>query len=126
MAIAEQFTNLGEDLLDSFDARMNFLGQNIVDVKNHQIDTDRLRNKIRKAHKAMGKKLRADLEGFMDRLTDTVDQLRHKFRKEQKAVQQECKGVHQAWQRVAKTMAAKRHNFNGALAKAKQSAERKH
>ncbi len=126
MEIEKQFTNLGEDLLGSFDARMNFLGQNIVDVKNHKLDTHRFLNNFKKAHKAMGKKLRADLGAFTDHLTDTVDQLRRKFQKEQKTVHQGCKETHQAWQRVAKTMAAKRHNFKGTLAKATQSAARSH
>ena len=126
MRLAEQFTNLGEDLLESFDARVDFLGQNIVDVKNQMLDTHRFLNNCRKAHKAMGKKLRADLGLFTDHLTDTVDQLRHKFGKEQKTVHQHCKETHQAWQRVAKTMAAKRHNFKGTLAKATQSAARSH
>jgi len=126
MGLAEQFTNLGEELLGSYDARVNFLGQNIVDVRNHKLDTQRFLNNCKKAHKAMGKKLRADLGAFMDHLTETVDQLRYKFQKEQKAVHQECKQAHQSWQRVAKTMAAKRHNFKGALGKAKQSAARTH
>jgi DNA repair ATPase RecN len=119
MRLAEQFTNLGEEFLGSFDARVNFLGQNIA-------DTHRFLNNCKKDHRAMGKKLRADLGAFTDHLTDTVDQLRHKFRKEQKTVHQQCKESHQAWQRVAKTMAAKRHNFKGTLAKATQSAARSH
>lgn len=126
MGLAEQFTNLGEELLGSFDARVNFLGQNIVDVKNHKLDTPRFLNNCKKTHKAMGKRLRAELGAFTDHLTETVDQMRRKFRKEQKTVHQECKETHQAWQRVAKTMAAKRHNFNGALSKATQSAARSH
>lgn len=126
MRLAEQFTNLGEELLGSFDARVNFLGQNIVDVKNHKLDTHRFINHCKTAHKKMGKRLRAELGAFTDHLTETVDQMRRKFRKEQKAVHQECKETHQAWQRVAKTMAAKRHNFKGTLAKATQSAARSH
>ena len=126
MRLAEQFTNLGEEFLGSFDARVNFLGQNIADVKNHKLDTHRFLNNCTKTHKAMGKKLRADLGTFTDQLTDTVDQLLHKFQKEQKTVHQGCKDAHQTWQRVAKTMAAKRHNFKGTLAKATQSAARSH
>ena len=126
MRLAEQFTNLGEEFLGSFDARVNFLGQNIVDVKNHKLDTHRFLNNCTKTHKAMGKKLRADLGAFTDQLTDTVVQLLHKFQKEQKTVHQGCKDAHQTWQRVAKTTAAKRHNFKGTLAKATQSAARSH
>ena len=59
MRLAEQFTNLGEEFLGSFDARVNFLGQNIVDVKNHKLDAHRFLNNCKKAHKAMGKNLRA-------------------------------------------------------------------
>ena len=117
MGIAQDFANLGEEMIASFNERVNFLGKNIV-------DTHKLLNHFRKDHKAMGRRLRADLGAFVNDLTETVDQMRHRFRKEQKAVHQECKETHQAWQQVAKTMATKRHNFNGALAKAKQSASR--
>lgn len=119
MALAEQFKNLGEELIGSFDARVNFLGKNIV-------DTHRFLSNFRKGHKAMGNKLRADLGAFVDDLSETVDELRHKFQKEQKVVHQECKANHQAWEKVNKTMAAKRRNFKGALTGAKQKASRAH
>ncbi len=112
MGLSEQFTNLGEDMIASFNERVNFLGKNIV-------DTHRFLNDCRKSHKAMGKKLRAELGAFTDHLTETVDQMRHKFQKEQHQ-------AHQAWQRVTKTMAAKRHNFKSDLTRSKQSAARVH
>jgi len=126
MGFAEEMTNLGENILGSFDARINFLGKNIVDVKNHKLDTQSLMKGFHKAHKAMGNKLRADLGAFTENLTDSVDTLRHKFQKEQKAVHQECKSAHQSWQKTGKTLANKRRNFKGALSSAKQKASRAH
>jgi len=122
MGLAEQFTNLGEDFLGSFDARINFLGQNIVDVKNLKLDTHKMQNGFRKARKAMGNKLRADLGGFVDNLTESVDGLRHKFQRQQRTVHQDCVGAHRAWEKVEKTMAAKRRNFKTALTAAKRKA----
>lgn len=122
MGLAEQFTNLGENFLGSFDARVNFLGKNIVDVKNLKLDTHRLQNKFRKDHKAMGNKLRADLGAFVDDLSETVDGLRHKFQRQQRAVHQDCAAAHRAWEKVGKTMTAKRRNFKTALTAAKRKA----
>ncbi|MDI6807470.1 MAG: hypothetical protein QME66_00605 [Candidatus Eisenbacteria bacterium] len=110
MGLAQQFTNLGEDMIASYNERVNFLGKNIV-------DTHRLLGGFRKDHKAMGRKLRSDLAVFPIALTETVDQMLSKFRKEHRE-------AHRAWQQVARTMASKRHNFNAALTKAKQSAAR--
>lgn len=108
MGLAEQFTNLGEDLIGSFDARVNFLGENTVDIH-------KTLEGFRKDHRAMGKKLRADLGAFVDDLTDEthdfLDQCRTDNRK-----------AHQAWEKVAKTMAAKRRNFKGTLTAAKRKA----
>lgn len=126
MGLAEAFTNLGEDFLGSFDARINFLGKNIVDVKNLKLDTHKLQNGFRKTQKAMGNKLRADLGGFVDDLTGTVDGLRHKFQKQQRTVHQDCTAAHRAWEKVEKTMQSKRRNFKGAVTAAKQRAARAH
>lgn len=119
MGLAEQFANLGEELIGSFDGRVNFLGENIV-------DTHRLLTHFRKDHKAMGKELRADLAAFVDDLSGEVKGLRRKFQKEQKAVRQECTTHHQAWEKVAKTMAAKRRNFPATLTRARQKAAAAH
>lgn len=124
MGLAEQFTNLGEDLLGSFDARVNFLGKNIVDVKNLKLDTHKLQGGFRKAQKAMGNKLRADLGTFVDDLTGMVDGLRHKFRRQQRTVHQDCAAAHRSWEKVGKTMAAKRRNLKSSLTAAKQKAAR--
>lgn len=126
MGLAEQFVNLGEDFLGAFDARVNFLGKNIVDVKNLKLDTHKLQHGFRKAQKAMGNKLRADLGTFVDDLTETVDGLRHKFQKQQKTVHQDCAAAHRAWEKVGKTMHSKRRNFKAALTGAKQKAARSH
>lgn len=126
MGFAEELSNLGKEITASFDARVNFLGENIVDVKNMKFDTKKLIGHFAKDHKAMGRKLRADLGGFVDDLTGTVDGLRAKFHKEQNAVHRECKAAHSAWMGAAKSLASKRKNFNGNLTKAKQKASRSH
>lgn len=126
MGFAEQMTNLGENILGSFDSRVKFLGKNIVDVKNLKLDTHKILGGFHKAHKAMGNKLRADLGGFVDDLTESVDGLRHKFQKQQRAVHQECKSGHQAWEKVSKTMANKKKNIKTAVTAAKQKAARAH
>ena len=122
MGLAEQFNNLGRDFLGSFDARVNFLGKNIAGVKQLKLDTHKLQSGFRKAQKAMGNKLHADLGGFVDDLTDTVNGLRHKFQRQQRAVHQDRAAAHRAWEKVAETMRAKRHNFKAAVNTAQQKA----
>jgi hypothetical protein len=68
----------------------------------------------------MGRKLRADLGGFVDDLTGTVDSLWRKFRKQQGAVHQDCIAAHRSFEQVKKVMAAKRKNFHASLARAEQ------
>jgi hypothetical protein len=126
MGLAEQFTNLGEDFVASFNERVNFLGQNIVETKRLLSNTPKLLNKFRNEHKVMGKKLRADLGIFVDNLTDNVGKILNKFQKEQKIIHQDVIRAHKSWENVTKFMAAKRKNFNGSLAKAKQSAAHTH
>lgn len=118
MSLAEELANLGKEMTTSFDARINFLGENISDTKN-------LIGHFAKDHKAMGRKLRANLGDFVDNLTGTVDGLRAKFQKEQNAVHRECKETHSAWMSVVKGLASKRRNLNGNLTKKiKQKASR--
>lgn len=126
MGFGEELSNLGKEMTASFDARINFLGKNIVDVKRTRLDAQKLIGHFAKDHKAMGRKLRADLGGFVDDLTGTVDELRGKFHKEQNAVHRECKEAHSAWMGASKGLASKRRNFNGNLTKAKQKASRAH
>lgn len=123
MKIANQMTNLGEDIASSFDARMDFLGKNVVDVRNLKSRTQRFLGCLRKDRKALSKQLREDLGGFVENLTDTADHLRQNFHKQQNAVRQECKQAHQSWQGIAKTLASKRRNFKGNLQKAMQKAK---
>lgn len=126
MGFGQELANLGKEITASFDARINFLGENIVDVKHMQSDARKLVGHFAKNHKAMGRKLRADLGGFTDDLTGTVDGLRAKFHKQQNAVHRECKEAHSAWMGAAKSLASKRRNFNANLTKAKQKASRAH
>lgn len=126
MGLAEQFTNLGEDFIGSFDARVSSLGKNIVDVKNLKLDTHKLQNRFRREQKAMGNKLRADLGGFIEDLTGTVEGLRHKFQRQQRAMHQDCAAGHRVWEKVEKILQSKRRNFKGAINAAKQKAARAH
>ena len=152
MGLAEDFANLGEELMGSFDARLNFLGKNIVDTHKflhnfrnqhkamgrklrHDLGTfvenvhdfvERQQSKFRKDHKAMARKQHTDLTHFVENLEDTVHNQQSKFRKEQKEVHQECKKNHEAWQRVSRAMANKHRNFKTSLKTAKQKAGRGH
>ncbi|MBI2060283.1 MAG: hypothetical protein HYT87_10980 [Nitrospirae bacterium] len=119
MGLAEQFTNLGDDFLASFDARVNFLGKNRVDTRNHIVDTHRLLAGFHKQGRARARKLEVDLGAFVDDLRETVGSLRRKNQRDRKE-------AHLAWQRMAKTMASKRQNFKGPFAAAKQKAARAH
>lgn len=122
MGMAQDLTNLGEEMLASFDARVNFLGQNIVDVKKHAADARKFLRKCGRDHAKMAQQLDADLDAFMDNLEQTVGKMQGQFRKEQGARGRDCKAAHQAWQRASKTMATKRRNFNGQLSRSKQQA----
>lgn len=126
MGFAEEMTNLGENIMGALDARINFLGQNIVDVKNSKLDTKKMINKFHKDHQSMGRKLKADLGTFVDDLTGTVDTLRHKFQKEQKAAHHECQAAHNSWEKTSKTMASKRRNIKTAVKNAQQRAQKSH
>lgn len=126
MGIPEQFTNLGEDFMGAFDARVNFLGKNVVDVHNHTLDTHRQLNRFRKDHKAMARNLKVDLGAFVDDLSETVAELRRNFRRGQQQIHRDCEAAHHAWQRVSKAMAGRRRNFTGSLAAAKKKAARTH
>lgn len=128
MGRAEDFTNLGEDMIAAHDARVDFLGHNIV-------DTHRFLNKCRSDHKAMGKKLRSFLANFVDELRDNTARFMKKTKKDNGLLftdvhhfldqcRQEGRKAHQSWQKVAKTMAAKRRGFNNQLKNAKQHASR--
>lgn len=126
MGLAEDFKNMGEEFIQSFDARVNFLGKNIVDTHRLQSNARKFLRDCHTGHKAMGKKLRFELGHFVDTLKDNVDNMRHKFQKEQRAVHQECKANHQAFKKVGTTMANKRRNFHTHLKNAKQKASRTH
>lgn len=119
MGLAEQFTHLGEDVVASFDARVNFLGKNIVDTREMVDDTHRLLTKLQKEDKARARKLRADLGGFVNNLRETVNSLRRKN-------QRERKNARLAWQGMAKALASRRHDFKGASVASKPRATRAH
>lgn len=152
MGLAQDFANMGEEFINSFDARVGFLGKNIVDThrflqkcrNDHKAMGRKQRTflhtfvgdvedfvkkqqaKFRKDHHTMGKKQRTDLHAFTEDLTDKVHNLQKKFQKEQHAVHQECRSNHKAWENVAHKMAQKRRNFRNALKLSKQKAGRTH
>lgn len=125
MGTATAFTNLTEDILGSFNTRVNFLGQNVADTHKIIADTHRFLSHVRKHHKAMGNKLRATLGTFVSDLSEGVADLRKRFQTQQKANHQECKANHQAWHKMSNTMAAKRRNFHASLKASTQKAEHK-
>lgn len=126
MGFTDEMSHLAETIIESFDSRVKFLGQNVADVKDLRHEAQKTVDRFHKEHKAMGRKLRANLGAFMDDLTGTVNELREKFHRQQAAVRKDQKGGHQAFQRMAKTLAARRHNFNGDLKKAADKAARAH
>lgn len=91
MGFAEGLTNLGEDLAASFDARVNFLGQNIVDVQECAADAHKFLGGLQKDHKAMGRKLRTELGHFVGDLQSTVGGLLDRSGKDQERVRRDLK-----------------------------------
>lgn len=125
MGFAEDMTNLGENFMDSFDARVHFMGENRFEVKKMKQNTHRFMNELKRERKAMGRKLHTELHNFTDHLTDTVHDLLGGCRKHRRQLHQEFKTGHNAFQRVAKTMANKRHAFFAQIKKSEQNCERK-
>lgn len=124
MGFTEEINHLGNNILGSYDTRIKFLGQNIIDVKNLKNDANKLIHRFKKEHKSMGNKLRAELGSFVDDLTESVESLRYKFGRKQKSIHNEYKSAHQSWQKASKIMASKRKNFKSSLSRAKQTASR--
>lgn len=116
MSRAEDFKKLAENFRSSFNTRINFIGQNVVDTHEILHDANKLVKGFHKAHEVMAKQLGTDLGNFVCDLTGSVEDIRKKFRKENKERFQTCKGAHEAWTNVTKEMAKKRktNRFKGA------------
>lgn len=123
MGMAEDLTNLGEEMLASFDARINFLGQNIVDVKKHAADTQKFLSTTRREQAKAAGKLHANLEDFVCGLAETVEEFQERCHKEQKVRQRETRAAGQAFKSASKAMAQRRKQFNTRLSQAKQKAK---
>ncbi|MBI1871262.1 MAG: hypothetical protein HYS07_08735 [Chlamydiae bacterium] len=115
MGFAADMTNLAESFVASFNDRINFLGHNVAEVNRITDDAHKFLDHTRKDRKAMARELYADLGTFVGDLTDNVGKLCQGFRKENRAFHQECKAGHQAFQKVAKTMAEKRRHFDASV-----------
>lgn len=126
MNFAQEMSNLCEGIAGSFDARVKFLGQNAFETHKTLDEARKFIAKCSRDHKAMGRKLRADLGGFVEDLSDTVGSLRKRFKAQQGKVHQEFRAGHHAFAQASKTMAAKRRNFHASFKKAEQSASRAH
>lgn len=55
MGLAQDFANLGEEMLGSFDRRIQFLGENIVHVRRLATETHKLQRRFRKEQGAIGR-----------------------------------------------------------------------
>ena len=126
MAFAEEMKHLADEIIGSFDARVKFLGQNVCETHKTLENAQKFIGKCARDHRSMARKLKADLGGFAEDLSDTVGGLRRKFRTQQGKVRQEFRAGHQAFALASKTMAARRRNFHPAVKKATQSAARSH
>lgn len=124
MNFAQEMSHLCEGITGSFDARVKFLGQNTFETHKTLDEARKFLTKCARDRKAMGRKLRADLGGFVEDLSDTVGSLKKRFRTQQGKVRQEFRAGHQAFAQASKTMAAKRRNFHALFKKAEQSASR--
>lgn len=124
MGFTEEMSHLAGNIIESFDSRVKFLGQNVADVRNLRCEAQKTLGRFHKEHRAMGRKLRSELGAFMEDLTGTVNELQEKFHREHNAVRMDQKAGHQAFQRMAKTLATRRHNFKGDLKKATDKAVR--
>lgn len=121
MGFSEEMTNLGQNFLDSFNDRMNFVGKNMAETHRLRLNAQKFLHHLKNERKTMSRKLKTDLHNFTNHLTDTVENLRGKFQKHQRELHREFKDGHNAFQRFCKTMNGKKRNFFGTVhAKFKQ------
>lgn len=126
MGLAQEMEKLGNNIIDSFNSRLNFLGQNIAETHKLKHDARKTIGKFHRDRMAMGRKLHADLGGFTDNLTESVNGLKRRFHKQQNEFHRECASAHQNFTRVGKILASRRHNFKGEIKKATQKASTHH
>lgn len=126
MGFAAEMTKMTDGFLQSFNDRIGFLGQNIVDVAGLKEDTHRFLDRTRRDHRAMARRQKADLGAFVGGLVETVGDLRNAAQKAQHAVHQEVKSGHQAFQKGAKAMANKRHQFASLVKGVAHKSSKKH
>lgn len=100
---AQDMTNLGKELLHSFEERMGF-------VKGNFNNTRQMLGQFRNEQKKMGNELRKDLGNFVCDLTENVQTLRTGFRNFLKQEHNENKKAHQAWVNCTKEMAKIRNH----------------
>lgn len=125
MGFAEEMTNLGENFAQSFDDRINFLGHNSFEVRKMKRNAHNFLGELKRDRKAMSRKLHHDLRTFTTHLSDTVDGALNKFRKQRHHLHLEFKNGHNAFQKIAKAMFSKRHNFFTNIKKAEQKFAKK-
>lgn len=94
--IAQDLTNLGKELLHSFEERMGFIKGNIN-------NTRQMLSQFKNEQKKMGNDLRKDLGNFVCNLTENVQN----FLKQE---HNENKKAHQSWMNCSKEMARTRNS----------------
>lgn len=121
MGFTEEMTNLGQNCMDSFNERLNFVGKNMAETHRLRLNAQKFLRHLKNERKEMSRKLKTDLHNFTNHLTNSVDQFLGRCRKHQRELHTEFKGGHQAFQRFCKTMNGKKRNFFGTVhAKFKQ------
>lgn len=126
MGFAEEMKKMGDGIKGSFDARMNFLGTNIVEAGKTLAGARKFVGDCHRKRKIMARKLHADLHGFTEDLKDNVGTMKEKFHREQRKNHQEFRSGHQAFFAAAKALSARRRNFKSEIARAKQKAQHAH
>lgn len=113
MELAKNMQNLADDIRASFDARMNFLGENSRNTKRALQNARKFMGSCRQNHKAMARQLRTDLDTFTENLADTVEGLRRAARRRQAGFHKECQAGHNAFQKLQEEMGKRRRNPRG-------------
>lgn len=95
--IAQEIRNLTDNIRAAFVARMHFL-------KENKRNTKKFLESCRHDHKTMVRQLHTDLGTVRVDLSDTVEGLRRKFRRQQAGVHKECRLAHSAFRNMQEEM----------------------
>lgn len=115
---------LGNAIRESFDNRIQFLGQNIVEAERTRENARRFINRTHRERRNMARELHADLKAFTHNLAESNRAMRNKFHREQREIHNELLAGHRAFCQMEKNLNSRRRHFNSEIRKAKQKASR--